>query len=308
MKIRIIICVVLMLAGISASLLQAAGFAIQRTERAVAATYDYRATTIDRVKKSGTVTAGDRQWQCRGNQCTAKGPWPTPDVQSCQALANQVGQITAYGHSAKQLTASQLSQCNRGVRTVTAPRPAAGFQPESSPARAKTLLPSTTPEQPAKPKIPSTIPQAVGKQPARQSGGFARLPEPGKPAAERAAGGFAAGVVQPPFTPKAITTGSLVIKGTTFSPKAVTTGSLVIKGTTFSPKAVTTDSLVIKGTTFSPKTATTDSLVIKGASFSAKTATTAPLTIKGQLFSPKSTTTGVLTIRGARVRPNIQGN
>src|SRR5262249_18473377 len=58
-------------------------------------------------------------WQCGQNTCTVTGPWPTPGVGACHALALEVGVITAYGYAAAQLNTVQLTQCNAGVAAST---------------------------------------------------------------------------------------------------------------------------------------------------------------------------------------------
>ena len=78
-------------------------------------TYKYTATTKNKVKKTGSVRAGNLVWQCRSKSCTISGPWPTPGLSACNRLARLVGKITSYGHPKKKLSASQLAQCNRGA-------------------------------------------------------------------------------------------------------------------------------------------------------------------------------------------------
>lgn len=80
--------------------------------------YNYTATTQSNSKKQGTVMAGSLKWQCRGNRCTIKGPWPTPGVSSCHKLAQSVGLIKSYGHPGKKLTSGQIQQCNKGIAGV----------------------------------------------------------------------------------------------------------------------------------------------------------------------------------------------
>lgn len=78
-------------------------------------TFKYTATTRNRVKKEGRVHAGNLVWSCRSKSCTISGPWPTPGLSACNRLARIVGQITSYGHPKRRLSASQLTQCNRGA-------------------------------------------------------------------------------------------------------------------------------------------------------------------------------------------------
>jgi len=84
-----------------------------------ATTYHYVAQTAT-VRTSGTVTAAGITWNCTGNRCSTAGPWPTPSVAACHALAKQVGVIRAYGHQKKMLSPAELQQCNAGVTNLTA--------------------------------------------------------------------------------------------------------------------------------------------------------------------------------------------
>lgn len=81
----------------------------------VVSTFKYTATTRNRVKKAGRVHAGNLVWNCRSKSCTISGPWPTPGLSACNRLARMVGPITSYGHPKRRLSASQLTQCNRGA-------------------------------------------------------------------------------------------------------------------------------------------------------------------------------------------------
>jgi len=85
---------------------------------AQAAQYKYEAVTIaSRAAKQSPVTIGRLTWRCTGNRCQISGPWPTPIVAACAALARKVGRIRSYGYQSKggMLTPAQLRQCNRGV-------------------------------------------------------------------------------------------------------------------------------------------------------------------------------------------------
>ena len=77
--------------------------------------YQYAAETSAMAGKQGTVPAGGLNWNCIGSRCTISGPWPTPAVASCKALAGVVGPLRSYGHQGAQLDASQLAQCNAGL-------------------------------------------------------------------------------------------------------------------------------------------------------------------------------------------------
>ncbi len=85
---------------------------------AAAADFPYTAVTVaPRAARQGTVRAGSLTWKCSGNRCTISGPWPTPGVSACNALARRVGQLASYGHPKSHLTAAQLARCNAGAST-----------------------------------------------------------------------------------------------------------------------------------------------------------------------------------------------
>ena len=77
--------------------------------------YTYTALTYVNVKKAGSVRTGNLTWRCGGRRCTITGPWPTPAVGACQALARQVGRISSYGHPGKGLRSSELQRCNAAL-------------------------------------------------------------------------------------------------------------------------------------------------------------------------------------------------
>jgi hypothetical protein len=85
-----------------------------------AAQYVYEALTeAPKANKQGAVRAGSLTWECRGNRCTISGPWATPGVSSCKALAKEVGRLRGYGHARAQLSSAQLRQCNLAAALVT---------------------------------------------------------------------------------------------------------------------------------------------------------------------------------------------
>src|SRR3990167_3143547 len=59
----------------------------------------YTAETNELAKKQGLVRVGNFSWGCQGLRCVAKSVSPTPNVAGCKALAEQIGQIKAYGHA-----------------------------------------------------------------------------------------------------------------------------------------------------------------------------------------------------------------
>jgi hypothetical protein len=82
---------------------------------AVAQTYDYTARTENPVLQAGQVRAASLTWSCAGNACRISGPWRSPGVGACAALAQIVGRITEYGHPGARLNADQLAVCNENA-------------------------------------------------------------------------------------------------------------------------------------------------------------------------------------------------
>jgi len=101
--------------------------------------YEYVAVVNTTAAKQGRVMAGTVEWVCESKSCKVRGPWDTPGVQACAALAREVGRIVAYGRPGRQLDASQLAQCNSGVESPSQPaggpqiRPAPGGMRAPSP-------------------------------------------------------------------------------------------------------------------------------------------------------------------------------
>jgi hypothetical protein len=165
--------------------------------------YQYTAETAATANKQGTVLAGGLNWNCMGSRCSISGPWPTPAVASCKALAGMVGTLRSYGHNqGAQLDASQLAQCNAGLSVlpaksmVTQPLAAQPLAPASSTLPvSKNPAPSlTVPASP--PGVPIPYPNADKKSavPANNqhsdravsSKDFTALALPVPPAAARA--------------------------------------------------------------------------------------------------------------------------
>ncbi len=191
-----------------------------------AATYSYVAETAGSVRISGVVTAAGIDWNCAGNRCTTTGPWPTPAVAACQALARRVGPISAYGHKDQMLAPAELQQCNAGI----------------APA-ADAALPGLQPGVPAS----KVVLPAAGKAFAPKTVTTGELQLTGRR-----------------FAPKTVTTGELHLTGRRFAPKMVTTGELQLTGRRFAPKTVTTGELQLTGRRFAPKTVTTGELQLTG--------------------------------------------
>ena len=181
--------------------------------------YQYTAETAATANKQGTVSAGGLNWHCMGSRCSISGPWPTPAVASCKALATLIGNIRRYGHNqGAQLDASQLAQCNAGLSvlpaksTVTQPLAAQALAPASStlPVGKSPAPGSTVPVSP--PGVPLPYPNADKKSavPANNqhsdravsSKDFTALALPVPPVPGRATAMPGAKSVTPPAAPK----------------------------------------------------------------------------------------------------------
>ena len=61
--------------------------------------------------------AGDAVFECLGDVCAARSPASdTASVRGCRELVRQVGAVSAFGQSARQLSAEQLTECNHSAR------------------------------------------------------------------------------------------------------------------------------------------------------------------------------------------------
>lgn len=77
------------------------------------------------------VVAGGAVWTCEGGACFAAAPSSRSNsFRACQALAKEVGAVTAYG-GRSQLEAEQLAKCN-----TVAKAPAATQTASTAPAEA----------------------------------------------------------------------------------------------------------------------------------------------------------------------------
>jgi len=209
-----------------------------------AATYTYTAFLEVPVPKASKTVAANITWQCEKNRCVTKGPWPTPGVGACAALAKQLGnKITSYGHDKQRLSSAQLAQCNQDASSVDVKKP--GIYPGL-----RTLPPGSilvTPKQPA--ATPSQGSAPPPQQPA---------PRQATPATPSTGGQPTTASRGPPFR---FRSDALVVTGT---------GALPARGT-FAPKHFRSDALLVTGTgsvpthgPFSPRSFRTDALTVTG--------------------------------------------
>lgn len=67
--------------------------------------------------KTAKPVAGGAVFECLGDVCAARTPSAdTVSVRGCKELVRQVGAVTSYGPSSKQLSADQLARCNQSAK------------------------------------------------------------------------------------------------------------------------------------------------------------------------------------------------
>jgi hypothetical protein len=61
--------------------------------------------------------AGGAVFECLGDVCAARAPASdTAGLRGCKDLVRQVGAVTAFGPTSKQLSSDQLAECNQSAR------------------------------------------------------------------------------------------------------------------------------------------------------------------------------------------------
>lgn len=95
--------------------LVAASFLACMAAPVAAQDYSYSAQLRGETRIAGPVEASGVLWGCQGDLCTTSGPWEQPGLIACQALAQRVGEIVAYGRDSAMFDAATLVQCNVGV-------------------------------------------------------------------------------------------------------------------------------------------------------------------------------------------------
>ncbi len=123
----------------------------------MAATYQYSADTTAPARRQGMVSVSGINWNCQGSRCTTSGPWATPAVGACRALAQQVGPVRGYGRKGRVLTAGELQQCNAGLPTSQPSGPSTTFTRGPQPVAPPPGTPATKP-----PGTPSSVRPSPG--------------------------------------------------------------------------------------------------------------------------------------------------
>jgi hypothetical protein len=85
---------------------------------AVAEDVSYIAETRDTAKRQGAVNAGNVAWQCEGTRCIGIGPWATPPVSLCAALAREIGPMQSFA----QFSSTDLASCNAAAAMPPSPK------------------------------------------------------------------------------------------------------------------------------------------------------------------------------------------
>ena len=99
----------------------------------LAADVSYHAETASTSKHQGPVNAGNVAWQCEGVKCVGIGPWATPPMSLCVALAREVGAFRVFA----QFPPSDIAACNEaaagGAKDAPKASPPAKAPPKAAP-------------------------------------------------------------------------------------------------------------------------------------------------------------------------------
>jgi hypothetical protein len=79
-----------------------------------AADVSYIAETASTSRKQGAVNVGNVAWQCDGVRCVGIGPWATPPMSLCVALAREVGTLRVFA----QFSPPEVAACNEAAEHV----------------------------------------------------------------------------------------------------------------------------------------------------------------------------------------------
>lgn len=191
-------------------------FGVLALPAAAATEYTYTAETLAPAQKQGIVKAGGLSWRCQGARCTVTGPWASPGVGACKALAREVGEIRSYGRAGRQLAAAELRQCNAGVAASARPPPARD---------------ANAPAQSRQKREQQRSAQSKSTEPFR--------PQKIRTAALRVTGTGRTAALGAGFAPVKIRTARLTVTGT---------GATAAVGAGFEPRSVRTAPLTITGT------------------------------------------------------------
>jgi hypothetical protein len=96
---------------------------------ALAADVSYHAETASTAKRQGPINAGNVAWQCDGVKCVGIGPWATPPLTLCVALAREVGPFRVFA----QFAPPEVAACNEAASDPTRAAPPAKAPPKAAP-------------------------------------------------------------------------------------------------------------------------------------------------------------------------------
>src|SRR5262245_5680049 len=69
------------------------------------------------LPSAAKVVAGGAVFECLGDVCAARAPGAdSTTVRGCKELARQVGAVSAFGPSSKQLAPEEVTTCNTSAR------------------------------------------------------------------------------------------------------------------------------------------------------------------------------------------------
>src|SRR5689334_20345492 len=69
------------------------------------------------TKSAVKPVAGGAVFDCLGDVCAARTPSSdTSSIHGCKELVRQVGAVSAFGPSSRQLSADQLATCNQSAK------------------------------------------------------------------------------------------------------------------------------------------------------------------------------------------------
>jgi len=75
------------------------------------------ATLASSVEEQKPVLAST-VWRCAGTTCTSASAPQGSASSSCRAIARRFGQVVSFTSSKAELSAEQLTECNKGVEAV----------------------------------------------------------------------------------------------------------------------------------------------------------------------------------------------
>lgn len=72
---------------------------------------------LEAGKGAAKPVAGGAVFECLGDVCAARAPSSeTATVRGCKDLARQMGAVSTFGPSSKQLSSEQIASCNESAK------------------------------------------------------------------------------------------------------------------------------------------------------------------------------------------------